>query len=183
MPVAVSQLLADPVASFAANPEWTRYAFMFPVGIFVATCAQTAGIGGAAIMGPFFVLGFPLLGPAYPLHSVAASVATAILSEAFGFSSGEQSHPFYSARLVLRDVLTCVGLFCRGLLFTLSLVYTSSCCPHAAVHVRHPRTVFRSIKAVHVMGALQRATNLKTATHSRCGRFVLCIFIRSLVFA
>lgn len=88
LPVAVSQLLADPVASFAANPEWTRYAFMFPVGVFVATCAQTAGIGGAAIMGPFFVLGLPLLGPAYPLHSVAASVATAILSEAFGFSSG-----------------------------------------------------------------------------------------------
>lgn len=88
MPVAMSQLLADPVGSLAANPEWTRYAFMFPVGILVATCAQTAGIGGAAIMGPFFLLGFPLLGPAYPLHSVAASVATAILSEAFGFSSG-----------------------------------------------------------------------------------------------
>lgn len=89
MPVAVSQLLADPVGSLAANPEWTRYAFMFPVGIVVATCAQTAGIGGAAIMGPFFLLGFPLLGPAYPLHSVASSVATAILSEAFGFSSGD----------------------------------------------------------------------------------------------
>lgn len=82
--------MADPVASLAANPEWTRYAFMFPVGVLVATCAQTAGIGGAAIMGPFFLLGFPLLGPAYPLHSVAASVATAILCEAFGFSSGER---------------------------------------------------------------------------------------------
>lgn len=88
MPVAMSQLLADPVGSLAANPEWTRYAFMFPVGILVATCAQTAGIGGAAIMGPFFLLGLPLLGPAYPLHSVAASVATAILTEAFAFSSG-----------------------------------------------------------------------------------------------
>ncbi|CAM9451171.1 unnamed protein product [Laminaria digitata] len=88
MPVAMSQLLADPVGSLAANPEYTRYAFMFPVAILVATCAQTAGIGGAAIMGPFFLLGLPLLGPAYPLHSVAASVATAILSEVFGFSSG-----------------------------------------------------------------------------------------------
>lgn len=90
VPLAVSQLMADPVACLAANPEWTRYAFMFPVGVLVATCAQTAGIGGAAIMGPFFLLGFPLLGPGYPLHSVAASVATAILSEAFGFSSGER---------------------------------------------------------------------------------------------
>lgn len=84
----LNQLLAHPIASLAANPEWTRYAFMFPVGIIVATCAQTAGIGGAAIMGPFFVLGLPLLGPSYPLQSVAASIATAILCEAFGFSSG-----------------------------------------------------------------------------------------------
>lgn len=94
MPLALSQLLADPLTTLAANPEWTRYAFMFPVGIVVATCAQTAGIGGAAIMGPFFLLGLPLLGPAYPLHSVAASVATAILSEAFGFSSGTTALPF-----------------------------------------------------------------------------------------
>lgn len=90
IPEALSLLFADPVGSFAANPEWTRYAFMFPVGALVATCAQTAGIGGAAIMGPVFLLGFPLLGPAYPLHSVAASVATAIMCEAFGFSSGER---------------------------------------------------------------------------------------------
>lgn len=131
MPVAVSQLLADPVASFAANPEWTRYAFMFPVGIFVATCAQTAGIGGAAIMGPFFVLGFPLLGPAYPLHSVAASVATAILSEAFGFSSGEQSHPFYSARLVLRGVSPAWVYFAAG-----SFLRSPSSTLHPAAHTR-----------------------------------------------
>ncbi|CAN0496840.1 unnamed protein product, partial [Discosporangium mesarthrocarpum] len=61
---------------------------MFPVGLCVATCAQIAGIGGAAIMGPFFVLVLPQLGPDYPLQSVAASVATAILSEACGFLSG-----------------------------------------------------------------------------------------------
>ena len=89
MPLALTELFAHPLAALAANPEWTRYAFMLPVGAFVATCAQIAGIGGAAIMGPFFVLGLPLIGPAYPLHSVAASIATAIVSEAFGFSSGE----------------------------------------------------------------------------------------------
>lgn len=69
---------------------------MFPVGALVATCAQTAGIGGAAIMGPVLLLGFPLLGPAYPLHSVAASVATAIMCEAFGFSSGERGRTLVS---------------------------------------------------------------------------------------
>lgn len=125
MPVAVSQLLADPVASFAANPEWTRYAFMFPVGILVATCAQTAGIGGAAIMGPFFVLGFPLLGPAYPLHSVAASVATAILSEAFGFSSGERKATACLAaavRLGVRGVYPAVDRLAWGLVCKPSLV-------------------------------------------------------------
>ncbi|CAM9625937.1 unnamed protein product [Ectocarpus sp. 13 AM-2016] len=84
----ISEMLADPASALAANPEWTRYAFMFPVGILVATCAQTAGIGGAALTAPVFLLGFPLLGPDYPLNSVAASVATAILCEAFGFSSG-----------------------------------------------------------------------------------------------
>lgn len=94
----LSQLWADPLGELAANPEWTRYAFMFPVGVCVATCAQTAGIGGAAIMGPFFLLGLPLLGPEFPLHSVAASVATAIMAEAFGFSSGNLK--LFSMRLI-----------------------------------------------------------------------------------
>lgn len=49
MPLAASQLLADPIASFAANPEWTRYAFMFPVGIFVATCAQVRPVDNASV--------------------------------------------------------------------------------------------------------------------------------------
>lgn len=89
LPVTLSQSVPNAISALTASPEWTRYAFMFPVGILVATCAQTAGIGGAALMGPFFVLGLPLLGPEFALHSLAASVATAILTEAFGFTSGE----------------------------------------------------------------------------------------------
>jgi hypothetical protein len=65
------------------------YWFMLPLGICVATCALLAGIGGAAIFAPIFLLIFPLLGKEYPLKSPAASVSIAIVIESFGFTSGE----------------------------------------------------------------------------------------------
>ena len=65
-----------------------RYAFMLPTATAVATSCQLAGIGGAALFAPIFLLGFPLLGPEYPLDSAAASIASALLTEVFGFSSG-----------------------------------------------------------------------------------------------
>ena len=52
----------------------TKYWFMFPVAIGVATCAITAGIGGAALFGPIFLIIFPLLGPQYAFESPATSV-------------------------------------------------------------------------------------------------------------
>jgi uncharacterized membrane protein YfcA len=64
------------------------YAFMLPVSVLVATSCQLAGIGGAALFSPIFLLGFPLLGPEYPLQSAAAAIASALLTEVFGFSSG-----------------------------------------------------------------------------------------------
>jgi uncharacterized membrane protein YfcA len=66
----------------------TAYAFMLPVAIAVATSCQLAGIGGAALFSPIFLLGFPLLGSDYPLDSAAAAIASALLTEVFGFSSG-----------------------------------------------------------------------------------------------
>lgn len=68
--------------------DLTTYPFMLPTATGVATCAITAGIGGAALFAPIFLIVFPLLGPQYPLESSAAAVATAILVESFGFSSG-----------------------------------------------------------------------------------------------
>ena len=65
-----------------------QYVFMLPVAAAVATCAITAGIGGAALFAPIFLLVFPLLGPEYAISSPAAAVATAILTESFGFGSG-----------------------------------------------------------------------------------------------
>lgn len=49
---------------------------------------QLAGIGGAALLSPIFLLVFPLLGPSYPLPTAAAAIASALLTEVFGFASG-----------------------------------------------------------------------------------------------
>jgi uncharacterized membrane protein YfcA len=64
------------------------YWFMFPVAITVATCAISAGIGGAAIFAPIFLIVFPLLGEQYVISTPQEAVATAILTESFGFASG-----------------------------------------------------------------------------------------------
>lgn len=71
-----------------ASFDWTLYWFMFPVGICVATTAMLSGIGGAAFFVPIILVGFPLLGPEYPFHSMAASIGVALLTVTFGFSSG-----------------------------------------------------------------------------------------------
>jgi uncharacterized membrane protein YfcA len=67
---------------------WTKYAFMFPVSVCVATTAMLTGIGGAALFSPIFLLGFPILGPEYPLDSPAEAFNVALLTECFGFTSG-----------------------------------------------------------------------------------------------
>ena len=74
--------------TFLAELDWTMYAFMLPVACGVAFLANTAGIGGAALFGPIFLLVFPLLGSKYVLSSPAAAVGTALAVEAFGFTSG-----------------------------------------------------------------------------------------------
>lgn len=65
-----------------------QYWFMFPTMTLIATCCQLAGIGGAALLSPLFLLVFPLLGPDYPLASAASAIASALLTEVFGFASG-----------------------------------------------------------------------------------------------
>jgi uncharacterized membrane protein YfcA len=66
----------------------TKYAFMLPAMVCVATSCQLAGIGSAALLSPIFLLIFPLLGPEYPLPNPANAIATALLTEVFGFASG-----------------------------------------------------------------------------------------------
>ncbi len=71
-----------------ADPDPLRYAFMLPTAAAVATSCQLCGVGGAALFSPIFLLIFPLLGPEYPLDSAAAAIASALLTEVFGFASG-----------------------------------------------------------------------------------------------
>ena len=68
--------------------DFSKYWFMLPTCILIAFCANSSGIGGAALFGPIFLIVFPALGPQYPLSSPAAAVGVAILVESFGFSSG-----------------------------------------------------------------------------------------------
>jgi len=74
------------IAAIMSSMSDNRYMFMLPVATLVATSCQLAGIGGAALFGPIFLLLFPPLGLSLP--SPAASVASALLTEVFGFASG-----------------------------------------------------------------------------------------------
>ena len=64
----------------------TPYLFMFPIATMVATSCQLAGIGGAALFSPIFLLLFPILH--LELSTPAQAVASALLTEVFGFASG-----------------------------------------------------------------------------------------------
>jgi len=57
-----------------------QYWFMFPVGIIIATIAMMAGIGGAILFSPIFMLILKL----DPITAVSAG----LLMEVFGFTSG-----------------------------------------------------------------------------------------------
>ena len=77
-----------PSPTMVVDDPTFQYAFMLPASTAVATSCQLAGIGGAALFSPIFLLIFPLLGPEYPLSSPAQAIASALLTEVFGFSSG-----------------------------------------------------------------------------------------------
>lgn len=61
---------------------------MLPISTLVTTSCQLAGIGGAALFTPIFLLVFPYLGPQYPLECAGSALASALLTECFGFASG-----------------------------------------------------------------------------------------------
>lgn len=66
--------------------DWDVYWFMLPVCIVVATTAMFSGISGAALLTPFFILGFPLLG--VPTLSFIQAIGTSLFLETSGFGSG-----------------------------------------------------------------------------------------------
>lgn len=72
----------------ANNLDYLMYWFMLPISTLVATGAMLGGIGGAAMFMPIFLIIFPLLGPEYAIAEPVAAIGVALLTEAFGFSSG-----------------------------------------------------------------------------------------------
>jgi len=82
---------ANATVTSLADDTYTRFAFMFPTAVMIATVAQSAGIGGAAIFSPLFVLGFPAFGVPFP-GGPATAFASALVTETFGFASGSAGY-------------------------------------------------------------------------------------------
>lgn len=70
------------------EPNSILYWFMLPVSILVSTGAMLGGVGGAVMFIPIFLIIFPLLGPEYMIASPVAAIGVALITEAFGFTSG-----------------------------------------------------------------------------------------------
>lgn len=70
------------------EPNYLLYWFMLPISTMVATGAMLGGIGGAAMFMPIFLILFPMLGPEFIIVSPLAAIGVALLTEAFGFTSG-----------------------------------------------------------------------------------------------
>ncbi len=72
--------------------DWLVYWFMFPACILIATVAMLTGISGTAMLTPFLILAFPLLG--VPTLTPAQAVGMALFTEFFGFASGFLGYHF-----------------------------------------------------------------------------------------
>ncbi len=66
--------------------DWLVYSFMFPACILIASAAMLTGISGTAMLTPFLILVFPVLG--VPTLTPAQAIGMALLTEFFGFVSG-----------------------------------------------------------------------------------------------
>jgi uncharacterized membrane protein YfcA len=84
--------------------DWTVYWFMFPACVLVASIATFSGISGAALLTPFFLIGFPLLG--VPQISTVQAIGTSLFLDTFGFGVGVYNY----LRLRLADLRTARAL-------------------------------------------------------------------------
>lgn len=66
--------------------DWFVYWFMFPSCIAIAGVAIFSGISGAALLTPFFMIGFPLLG--VPHLTTVQAIGTSLFLETSGFGTG-----------------------------------------------------------------------------------------------
>ncbi len=80
--------------------DWLVYWFMFPACIVIAATATFSGISGAALMTPFFLIGFPLMG--VPRLNTVAAIGAALFLETSGFGAGV----YHYLRMRLVDLRT-----------------------------------------------------------------------------
>lgn len=66
--------------------DWFVYWFMLPACILIASLAMLTGISGTAMLTPFLLLAFPVLG--VPTLTPGQAIGMALLTEFFGFVSG-----------------------------------------------------------------------------------------------
>lgn len=66
--------------------DWLVYWFMLPACILIASVAMLTGISGTAMLTPFLILAFPVLG--VPTLTPAQAIGMALFTEFFGFLSG-----------------------------------------------------------------------------------------------
>jgi uncharacterized membrane protein YfcA len=116
---------------------WLVYWFMFPACIVIAATATFSGISGAALMTPFFLIGFPLMG--VPGLSTVTAIGAALFLETSGFGTGV----FYYTRQGLADLKTARML----LVATLPLAIIGAVLAHYA-----PVTVLRLGYGVAMLG-------------------------------
>lgn len=77
--------------------DLTLYWFMFPVAMFVSTCAMMTGIGGSALFIPIYVLAFPVIGAEYSLDSTFQAVLISLITMGFSFASGVGAYAYSKA--------------------------------------------------------------------------------------
>lgn len=85
--------------------DWLVYWFMFPACILIAGIATFSGISGAALMPPFFLIGFPLMG--IPALTTLAAIGAALFLETAGFGTGVY-HYFRLVQLALESGFTAI---------------------------------------------------------------------------
>lgn len=101
---------------------WLEYWWMFPIAFLVALTVNTAGISGAALFVPFFILIFPLLAQIHllPLDTVRLGLIT----ESFGLSSSALAFLAFGlvdVRIALRTILWALPFVVLGVFFTFAI--------------------------------------------------------------
>ncbi len=117
--------------------NWFVYWFMLPACVVIAGVATFSGISGAALMTPFFLIGFPLMG--VPRLSTVAAIGAALFLETSGFGAGV----YHYQRMRLADTAEARSL----MIVTIPLAVVGAVLAHHA-----PATFLRLLYGLAMLG-------------------------------